>query len=179
VKRKKHLSKAGVKSTDQQLSKIKNQIRGAISQLQTVPLGKDTNDHWKSHQKATKALNKALGKARKMLPPSGQEELERWVDTFNGYPKAKRIGTDFSLLGLLPREISSDNLQTALGLSLKALQRSNESLQRFLHQAACIANDVANQDWLSAENKLDLVVREHGQSYWAVETKIEPVRNSV
>lgn len=155
------------------LDRIKNQIRGAFSKLTSISTGKDNGTHWKSHQRATEAINKALTQARTNLPPEKLEEFEHWVDAIiNSRSKSAKIGTDPSLLGLLPKDVPSDHLSSALTQAFDALKRVNAQLRQFSTCASNIAVDLSNREWAKAEEKIDAVVEEYGHSYWSIETKI-------
>ncbi|WP_086968962.1 hypothetical protein [Caballeronia glebae] len=87
-------------------------------------------------------------------------------------PHFRKLGTGLTSLGVLPKEIEAQGLETELRLAVEQLVTNKSRLEDFVSDAAKIYAAIRAQDFAGASDALTTVVEREGYSYWSIETEL-------
>ncbi|MDO8040378.1 hypothetical protein [Janthinobacterium sp. SUN137] len=169
------------------LQTAKNLARGALSILRqdglgtkTVGRGVEKTPAWVSRQVATGRLNKAIETARKGLSQSDLRQFNSWLEARLPVldSDANRIGVRLSSLGILPKELLAQGLDTELSASIERLKGRKDDILHFAQKAKIIADEIGKGHFPEALAALTESLKIYGHSFWYIESLIAVTKMS-
>ena len=156
------------------LTKARNLVRGALSQLRELSKPDAVRDGWRQEQLAQQQINKALAIATRNMSRGELASFEHWVTNSmrDLHKSGTFLGAPLTSLGLLPADLSARDLVTELHLAIERLQDRSTELCEFAQQVVAVAEAIRRRDWLTANMTLQVAIKRHQYSYWAVETEL-------